>query len=376
MRYGPTLALAIAAMAFSPASAADAPTTQPTDDVAPLVAGGTAWLNVKRPPTAADLAGRVVLLDFWDFTCVNCIRTLPYLKMWHERYAAHGLVIIGVHMPEFSFAHDPGAVARGVAAFKLPYPVVLDNGLKIWGRYNDPKRLVWPYKLLLGPGGKVIARHRGEGGYVQTEQEIQAELRKLHPDLELPAVTEPARAEDRDGAWRRKHPQTPELYANWRGVISRQFAHRVDARNEADYAVAEKLTDDKLHLAGRWRVRREYAQPAAGQKAFAPALALPFQANTVNVVLRPLQEPAGDAPTTQPAAPRVRVTVDGRPLTKADAGADIELADGASWVRVDAGRMYRLYDAEVWGRHTLRLELEDQRVGVFAFTFGSRVKAE
>ncbi len=352
--------LALAALLLpSTALADDAPTTRPDE----LLAGGSAWLNVDAPLARSDAEGKLLLLDFWDYTCVNCIRTLRHLRQWHERYGDKGLLIVGVHSPEFSFAKEVANVRAGVERFRLTYPVVLDNDFEIWKQYNT--RQVWPYKVLLAPDGRRLYDHAGEGGYAQSEQVIRRELKKLNPDVELPDVP----AEDRAARGPRRH-QTPELYANWRGVVSHQFAQRINARAAIDYKLPPKLTDDRLHLAGQWQVTREFARPGDGNEPFAAAVAVPFAANEVNAVFRPL----GEGATTRPDgdAPRIRVLLDGKPLPEEAAGEDVAVTDGGAFLAVTAGRMYRIYDAEKYGRHVLRLEFENGEAGLFAFTFGQK----
>ncbi len=136
---------------------------------APEFPPNVAWLQ-GGPITMASLRGRAVLVDFWDYTCVNCLRTLPYVKEWHRRYADLGLTIIGVHAPEFSFAHHIDNVRRAVAEQGLMYPIVLDNDHAIWQAYANR---YWPAKYLIDREGYLRAYHFGEGGYGETESAIQ-----------------------------------------------------------------------------------------------------------------------------------------------------------------------------------------------------------
>jgi len=135
---------------------------------------GSAWIN-SQPLTADDLRGKVILLDIWDYTCVNCIRTLPYIKSWHERYADKGLVIIGVHTPEFPFAMEKQNVQRAVESFGIEYPVVLDNDYDIW---NSLSNRYWPAKYFYDHNLRLRSWHFGEGDYADSESGIQALLRE------------------------------------------------------------------------------------------------------------------------------------------------------------------------------------------------------
>src|SRR3990172_3182304 len=153
---------------------------------APELTGGY-WVN-SEPLSMQALRGKVVLIDFWDYPCVNCIRTLPYVAEWHRRYSFHGLLVIGVHAPEFSFAKELDGVKRAIETFGIEYPVVMDNGFAIWQAYANR---YWPAKYLVDAEGYIRYLHFGEGGYQETERAIQTLIRELQPDLELPEPLKP-----------------------------------------------------------------------------------------------------------------------------------------------------------------------------------------
>jgi thiol-disulfide isomerase/thioredoxin len=157
---------------------------------------GRVWLN-STPLSFRQLRGRAVLVDFWDYTCVNCIRTLPYVQAWHERYRDKGLTVIGVHTPEFTFAQYESNVERGIREFGLTYPIVIDSDREIWKAFANR---YWPTRYLLDQGGYLRYGHFGEGGYGECEQVIQELLREIDPDLNLPAFMEPVREADQAGA--------------------------------------------------------------------------------------------------------------------------------------------------------------------------------
>src|SRR5438105_2429319 len=139
---------------------------------APELEGGQ-WIH-GGPVSLRELRGKAVaLVDFWDYTCVNCIRTLPYIVEWHRRYAQHGLVIVGVHAPEFSFAREGDNVRKAIEQFQLEYPIVLDNEYKIWRAFSNR---YWPAKYLIDSNGRIRYYHFGEGGYGETEGQIQQVL--------------------------------------------------------------------------------------------------------------------------------------------------------------------------------------------------------
>ena len=168
---------------------------------------GRGWLN-STPLSFRQLRGRAVLVDFWDYTCVNCVRTLPYVQAWHQRYRDQGLTVIGVHTPEFTFAQYESNVERGVREFGLTYPIVIDNNREIWTAFANR---YWPTKYLLDKDGYLRFGHFGEGGYAECEQVIQELLREIDPALDLPAIIEPLREEDHAGAicYRASQRSTP-----------------------------------------------------------------------------------------------------------------------------------------------------------------------
>jgi thiol-disulfide isomerase/thioredoxin len=157
---------------------------------------GRVWLN-STPLSFRQLSGRAVLVDFWDYTCVNCIRTLPYVQTWHERYKDKGLTVIGVHTPEFTFAQYESNVERAIREFGLTYPIVIDSNREIWKAFANR---YWPTKYLLDKDGYLRFGHFGEGGYGECEQVIQELLREIDPNVALPTLMEPVREEDHVGA--------------------------------------------------------------------------------------------------------------------------------------------------------------------------------
>ena len=190
---------------------------------------GRVWLN-STPLSFRQLRGRAVLVDFWDYTCVNCIRTLPYVQAWHERYRDKGLTVIGVHTPEFMFAQYESNVERGIREFGLTYPIVIDSNREIWKAFANR---YWPTKYLLDKDGYLRYGHFGEGGYGECEQVIQELLREIDPTIQLPALLEPLREEDHMGAV--CYRATGELYlGNRRGRIGNEGGFKED--QIADYS--------------------------------------------------------------------------------------------------------------------------------------------
>ncbi|MGH9447394.1 MAG: redoxin domain-containing protein, partial [Terriglobia bacterium] len=181
---------------------------------------GRRWIN-SPGLTLGQLRGRVALIDFWDYTCVNCIRTLPYVSEWHRKYRSMGLTVIGVHTPEFHFARIFEYVERAARDFGLEYPIVLDNEREVWQAYSNR---CWPAKYLVDQNGYVRFYHFGEGAYSETEAAIQKLLRETRADLNLPDLMDFLRDSDKPGA--RCLPVTPELYLGFsRGRLGNESGY-------------------------------------------------------------------------------------------------------------------------------------------------------
>ena len=317
---------------------------------APELEGGE-WLQ--GDPVAIRGSGKPVLIDFWDYTCVNCLRTLPYVTEWHRRYADLGLQVVGVHTPEFSFAKNPDHVRRAIAAQAIDYPVVLDADLKIWQAYANR---YWPAKYFINVQGKIQARHYGEGSYGESEQLIQALLSEQDGfDAAFPEIMEPVRDEDAPGAV--CYRVTPELYCGLaRGNIGNVLNLVPD--QPSTYVDPGKHMDGTLYFEGDWILQAESAARPYGARKTS-RMHLNYVAADLNLVMHP--------PITGESA-ELRVLLDGMPIG-ATAGTDVN----NGMVTVDVPRMYNLVaDGEV-EHHSLTLETEADGLATFAFTFTSCV---
>jgi thiol-disulfide isomerase/thioredoxin len=316
---------------------------------APEFPSGISWLN-SPPLTMKRLRGKVVLIDFWEYTCVNCIRTFPYLLEWDRRYRDKGLVIIGVHTPEFQFARQAENVRRAAARFGFRYPVAVDSDYKIWNAYGNQ---YWPAKYLIDKEGVVRDFHFGEGGYGNTEAMIQALLREINPKVALPAVMEALRPEDREGAV--CYRVTPELYAgSQRG--------QPGSRKSADglYQDPGEHEDGGIYPHGGWTQGSENLLHARHTEKPEDYIALKYHALGVNAVLKPERG--------KPV--RLEVEQDGKPVAREDKGDDIRYdAAGKSYVLVDQPRMYSLARNAKFGQRTLKLLPADEGLGLYSFTF-------
>jgi cytochrome c biogenesis protein CcdA/thiol-disulfide isomerase/thioredoxin len=318
-------------------TAAALPMLGPAPDLAPAQ---PRWLN-SPPLTMAGLRGRVVLVDFWTYTCINCLRTLPYLKAWDERYRAQGLTIVGVHTPEFAFERKTANVRGAIARQGIRYPVVQDNEFGTWNAFGNQ---YWPAKYLIDARGRVRYVHFGEGEYEETEGAIRTLLAEAG-DRPLGKRAQPRSRIETVG-----HRATPETYLGSARAQSFSPVGPQDGTHDYVAAAAAKLPQSVFSLGGRWHVDREAARAVLGATITARVVG-----GAVYLVLAS----SGDRPR------RVRVELDGRPIAPDAAGDDVR--DGVVTVRRQ--RLYNLVKLASPGEHVLRLGF-DAGVSGFAFTFG------
>jgi len=327
--------------------------------------GATGWLN-SSPLTPADLRGKIVLVDVWEYTCVNCLRTLPYLREWYKRYASMGFVIVGVHTPEFTFSSESKNVDAADKRLGVTWPVALDSNNKIWDRYGTS---TWPHEYLFDQNGKRVESVIGEGSYPQTEAHIQALLRAANPSVKLPPIMAllPQDSYDKPGAV--CYPQTEETFLGGpRAKIanpppqaaSSMFGQQqspLNGLNQAMYYDKGSHQDGAFYLQGGWRKNEQGLVSADGRGH----VAMKYHAVQVVAVMRPEGGPVN-----------VIVTQDDKPLAKDDAGADIQYdAQGRSYIAVNAPREYDVVMNKKWGTHELALSPEGSGVGVYSFDFES-----
>jgi cytochrome c biogenesis protein CcdA/thiol-disulfide isomerase/thioredoxin len=328
-----------AAVGSSGSSSAAAPGL-PVGPLAPQFTGIDHWLN-SSPLTMAGLRGKVVLVDFWTYSCVNCIRTLPYVEGWYRKYAADGLVVVGVHSPEFEFEHDTGNVSAAIARFGITYPVAQDNEFSTWTAYGNE---YWPADYLIDASGHIRSTHFGEGDYIQTEDEIRALLAEDGASATaLPSAAASAAAPPITSA------QTPETYLGT--ARADRFASPESPRSgSAAYTFPGELLNDWFAVSGTYDFEPEYAvASAAGDK-----LELSFEARDVYLVL------AADSPV--PA----EVT-----LTRVSGGLPTEdvAVDGS--FTIGAARLYHLVHLPSAARGVLTITFKVAGARAYAFTFGS-----
>jgi thiol-disulfide isomerase/thioredoxin len=315
--------------------------------LAPELQGGE-WIQ-HGPLESGQLRGHVVLLDFWDYTCVNCIRTLPYVAEWHRRYSSKGLIVVGVHAPEFSFARNRANVLGAISQFGLDYPIVLDNGYAIWRAYSNR---YWPAKYLIDAQGRLRYYHFGEGLYQETEKQVQTLLKELDPATEFPPPLEPIRDSDKPGSV--CYRVTPELYL---GYTRGQFGNPAGVIRDKsfDYSDPGRYVEGAAYLIGRWLVGEESSR-AENSGA---TMMLRYTAMDVNLVLAP--------PASSLARIELLIGEEQRP------GHDITLENGRYFMTVEQPRMYSLVANPSVLSAGLRLKILDPGVSAYAFTFVSCV---
>jgi thiol-disulfide isomerase/thioredoxin len=317
---------------------------------APELEGGE-W--IQGDPVMIHGSRRPVLLDFWNYTCVNCLRTLPCVTEWHRKYAEHGLMVVGVHTPEFSFAKNPEHVRRAVASLGIEYPVVLDADLKIWQAYANR---YWPAKYFIDVTGKLRTHHTGEGGYAESEQALQALISEQEGFTgPLPELMEPVRPEDKTGTV--CYRVTPELYCGLaRGNIWQHHEHRAGP--------TEPVHGPREARAGNAALRGRL-DSAGGERGAA--------------VRGTWDEP--DAPRLHGGRLESGAASAGHGRDGDAAGADRRRDGGRDCgrgragrvVSIDSPRMFSLIRNDEVEQHTLTLSSVSDGLAAFAFTFTSCV---
>jgi len=290
-------------------------------------AGINAWLN-SQPLSIKQLQGKVVLVDFWTYSCINCIRTLPYLTAWDVKYRDDGLVIIGVHTPEFAFEKKQENVAAALEKYGIEYSVALDNDRKTWNAYQNH---YWPHKYLIDKEGYIRYDHIGEGGYDETEKKIKELLAEsgIEVDTKLVQVN--------DATPMTKN--TPELYAGYSFALPRgQNVGNIEGiipEKTQVYSLPVDLKEDVIYLKGTWSSQKDYLEAMSDGK-----VVLEFTARAAHVVVE------------SESVQEVKVTVDGK----------------SEELEIRQAQLYTLFEGE-YGTHTLELDVS-AGFRLHSFTFG------
>jgi len=326
---------------------------------APEFPRGLEWIN-SDPLTISGLKGKVVLIDIWDYTCINCIRTLPYIKEWQGRYSEYGLVIVGVHTPEFAFAKKIENVKEAIERVKITYPVVLDNDYKIWSLYANR---YWPRKYLIDADGYIVYDHAGEGDYRKTELLIQELLKNINPKAKFPKpFTAPGLAESGG----RCYLITGELYLGYEvGQLGNTEGHIPEA--VVTYKDNGQYQDGRVYANGRWLNLAQSLRHALEDKSLNDYIAIKYHALSANAVIKAAKE----------SSYKVFVKQDDSFVEPNDRGEDIKVDEaGRTYLEIGQSRMYRIIKNNKFGTHALKLYCESDAFEIYAFTFGSCEKSD
>jgi thiol-disulfide isomerase/thioredoxin len=338
----------------------------PREGFKPSLKGLEGWAN-SEPFTIAERTseGDVVLIDFWTYTCVNCIRTFPFLNEWQDKYADSGLTILGVQTPEFEFEKKREGVLKALERFGLEYPVAQDNNRETWDAFENR---AWPSKYLFDTDGQLVYEHFGEGDYLDTELEIRSALIDAGHDISaipIGSVNDPPEDET-------AYYLTEELYAGYGkvyglgGALSiAQIEYYQDSDYVFDYVDVEIHHFNKIYLQGPWLNEKDAVIHARITTGLEDYLFAHVFARSANIVV----EFRGGTPYD------VYVELDGAPVAVEGAGPDLMYDEsGASFIRVDESRLYGLLELESFGEHRLIVRSDSDQFAVNAFTFGNYVQ--
>jgi thiol-disulfide isomerase/thioredoxin len=287
---------------------------------APEFMGLTNWIN-SPPLSLKELRGRVVLIDFWTYSCINCLRTLPHLEDWYKKYRDKGFVIIGIHTPEFEFEKNPSNVLEAVSRLGITYPVAQDNDYTVWREYNNR---YWPAHYLIDQKGQIVSIEIGEGKYEQTEKAIQGLLGISEKIKDLPETSQ--------------KPITAETYLGTNRGRSYTKEITIIPNQTVDYTYSQPLQEDRVGLQGPWKAESERIT-AQGDDCY---LSINCLASNIYIVL------GGSSPNP------VEVSVDGTPSEN---------------FYVNFSQKYDITNTK-YGRHIVSLKIPKE-ISAYAFTFGS-----
>jgi cytochrome c biogenesis protein CcdA/thiol-disulfide isomerase/thioredoxin len=315
---------------------------------APELASPDAYLNTGgQPIKLSDYVGKnVVLVDFWTYSCINCLRTLPYVEAWYSKYKDQGLVIVGVHTPEFAFEHLTNNVADAINRLGIKYPVVQDNEYKTWNAFGNE---YWPNEYLIDIDGYVVDNHAGEGDYDKTEAAIQHALAERATRLGtstsvMNSGTVSVQPADLSGI------KSPETYFG--SNRNEYFGNGTPGKpGSGSYSIPQTLHPNTFYLGGTWAINPEYAEGGKGSR-------IQYEYNSRSIYF----VAAGRAGTV-----KIKVLRDGKEVSEV-AGADVDKT--TSEATIDSNRLYKLIEDPTPGIHTIDIEVESGNLEAFTFTFG------
>jgi thiol-disulfide isomerase/thioredoxin len=313
---------------------------------APALGGIAGYINTDPENLRKQLEGKVVLYDIWTYSCINCQRTLPHITAWNDKYSDKGLIIVGIHSPEFEFEKDIDNVKFAVEKFGITYPVILDNDKKIWSAFENR---YWPRKYIADDEGYIRYDHIGEGAYDETEMVIQELLKERAARLGLDvAVAQPLVdiEEFKHGS------RTPELYFGYDFAFGRnQLGNKEGFQpgKSIEYVIPQSLRDNYFYLDGTW----ENLEDRMVLRSEIGTIVLPYFAKQVNIVA------AGDSD--------LEILLDGKPISRQDAGTDVG-DDGR--VVISESTLYNLVNTAEPAKRTIQINVNRSGFEIYTFTFG------
>lgn len=312
---------------------------------APELVGISGYINTAPDDLKEDMKDKVILYDFWTYSCINCIRTLPYITAWNTKYVDQGLLIIGIHSPEFEFEKDLDNVQTAVKQYDISYPVLQDNDMKTWKAFENR---YWPRKYITDSEGYIRYDHIGEGGYAETEKIIQELLQERNQFLGLNTASAQTLVDLEEHQFTAS--QTPELYFGYNFAFGRdQLGNSEGFKPDqiVTYSLPEKLARDYFYLEGQWQNFGDRMKLVSENGK----IILPYFAKSVNIV------------ATNESV--LQILLDGKSITFKDAGTDVQ--DGT--VHISGDRLYNLISSNNAGAHTLTI-IAKPGFEIYTFTFG------
>jgi len=303
------------------------------------------------PFKLADFIGKkVILIDFIDYSCINCERTFPYLNDWYKKYKDQGLEIVAIHTPEFSFEKDINNVTAAAKQFGLQFPIVLDNDYSTWNAYSNE---YWPHKYLIDIHGRVIYDHIGEGGYDETEARIAQALNERMQYLGQAGTVSVATSTVSDLAIQ---AQSPETYFG--AMRNDTFGNGISSFSYTNnFTVPNDLTPNEFYLGGKWNIQHEYIQNISS----GAQISFEFNASKMYIVASPSKDDSGNlVPVT------AQILIDGKLITAEQSGTDVK--NGI--LTIDSSRLYNIFSDTVAGQHRLDIIFNSAGAEAFTFTFG------
>ena len=314
---------------------------------APDLVGIAHYLNTTPEELSKEVKGKVVLYDIWTYSCINCVRTLPYITAWDDKYAEQGLLIIGVHSPEFEFEKDPENVKMAIEKYGIDYPVVLDNDMKTWKAFDNR---YWPHKFIADYEGYIRYDHIGEGGYDETEKIIQQLLDERSASLGIQIASDASLVDIEE--FEHTMFRSPELYFGYKFAQNRnQLGSEEGFQPEkiVTYSEPDKIDLHKFYPIGDWKNYED----SMGLASDTGTIKLLYNAKEVNIVV------SNDA--------ELEIFLDGEPIPAKYSGNDIT---SSNTLIVSEPDLYNIVSSENSASHIMEIQIKGKGFQIFAFTFG------